>query len=452
MLKEIQNQFAMTADDTIVVAQISAGAALCAVFVTGTLADRLGDRRVMLMACLLFAAGAVGVGVSPNSSVLLVALAIGAVGTVAMAIVGLSVLNKTFPEAKSRAQAFSMFAVIAPVVAIVVPMVTGAMVPALGWRSVTVVWVVVAVLVTLFAKGSLVKHVDIAERASSQPRVELTTPLLAGVALAGIALTFSFLNITSRTQKHLGHAVVSLGIGFVALGALTLIMRARPNATLDIRLLRTKGAFPVAAVVFLINSVNLFFFTFLILQFRYHQSLFDTAVFLIVPQVTAAAGAILSGRLSAKWGSWRVAATALAIASVLSLGTFFVGPESSAWVAVAVLAIAALPIAGAVGPTTQAFMDLAPIDGGGAASSWRNASSNLGVAIGGVIVGAIVFNDLDADTASTIAAYRQQADAFHLAGALCVIGYLAAAGFMLLHARRRGNLRRGNLQRHVDRH
>ena len=138
---------------------------------------------------------------------------------------------------------------------------------------------------------------------------------------------------------------------------------------------------------------------------------------------------------------------ALTLAAVLSMGTFIVGPESSAWIVVAVLAVAAVPIAGAVGPSTQTFMDLAPVDGGGAASSWRNASSNLGVAIGGVIVGAIVFSDLDADTARTIEAYRQQADAFHLAGVICVFGYVAAAGFMVLHARRRGNLRRD-----VDRH
>ncbi|MEI7624176.1 MAG: MFS transporter [Actinomycetes bacterium] len=439
MLEEIQKNFAMSADDTIVVAQISAGAALCAVFVTGGLADRLGNRRVITIAALLLSIGAVGVGVSPNTAVLLVGSAISAVGTIALAIVGLSVLNSTFSEPKLRARAFGLFAVIAPVVAIFVPLVAGAVIPLMGWRSITVLWVAVAVAIVLLARRSLQLHKE--SPTANNPPSEQLTPLLAGVALAGIALTFSFLNITPRTQQHLGHAVVSVSIGLVSLGVLLLIMRTRPNRTLDIRWFRGRGALSVAAVVFIINSVNLFFFTFLILQFRYHQSLFETAGFLMIPQATATIGAILSGRLSEKRGSWRVAATALVLASVLSAGTFIVGPESSPWVAVAVLSLAAIPIAAAVGPTTQSFMDLAPSDGVGAASSWRNASSNLGVAIGGVIVGAIVFNDLDRDTEKTIEAFRMQADAFHLAGLLCVIGYLVAAGFMVLHGSRRGGLR-----------
>jgi len=83
-------------------------------------------------------------------------------------------------------------------------------------------------------------------------------------------------------------------------------------------------------------------------------------------------------------------------------------------------------------------MELAPEDGVGSASSVRNAVVNLGIAIAGLITGTIIFNDLDRDTALNLDAYRQQADAFHLAGVFCFFSYLAAALLVVLYARRRG--------------
>jgi len=132
-----------------------------------------------------------------------------------------------------------------------------------------------------------------------------------------------------------------------------------------------------------------------------------------------------------------VAIGALFGAAVLSLGAFLVSAESSPWVPVLVLSVAAVPIAAAVGPITQSFMELAPADGVGSTSSLRTTAANLGVAIIGVLSGTIVFDDLDADTAQNLAAYQQQADAFHLAGVICSVVYLAAAVVMALHVRRR---------------
>ncbi len=160
-------------------------------------------------------------------------------------------------------------------------------------------------------------------------------------------------------------------------------------------------------------------------------------MFLIAPQLTASLGALTSGRLSAKWGTQAVATWALTGAAIASAGTFVVAAQSSAWVPVAILSIAALPIAAAVGPMTQSFMDLAPEDGTGAASSVRNASVNLGVAIAGLITGTIVFNGLERDTELTLEAFTMQAEAFHLAGVMCVVSYLVAAGLVVLHTRRR---------------
>lgn len=436
MLVEIQKDFAMSADSTMVVAQIASASCLVAVFLAGALADRVGNRRMLEWSSALFCLGALFVGVAPNVGVLVVGLSVAGIGTIVMSIVGLAVLNATYPDKAERAKAFGVFALIAPVVSIVVPLVVSAIIPLSSWRVVTALWIAVGLATSALARHSL-RPIAHAEADAPSARSELVTPTLAGIALSATALAFSFFSVTGQVAERLDHGIISACIGVSAMVALVVVMVRMKAPTLDVRTLRRRGSFPILAALFLVNGVNLFFFTYLLLQYRFHQTLFETAVLLIVPQVTASLGALAGGQLSAKWGSWRVATGALVLAAVGSTGTLVFGAESSAWVAVLILSIAAVPIAGAVGPLTQSFMDLAPSDGTGAASSIRNASVNLGIAIAGLITGTIVFDELDRDTSLTIEAYTQQAEAFRLAGAMCVIAYIVAAGFVVLHARRR---------------
>jgi MFS transporter, DHA2 family, methylenomycin A resistance protein len=432
MLVEIQTDFSMSPNATIVVAQIAAGASLFAVFLAGALADRLGERRVLSWASAAFCFGAVMVGLSPHEWTLIVGLAIGGVGSIVMAIVGLSVLNKTYPEKAQRARAFGLFAMVAPVAAIVVPLLSSAIIPRSNWRFVTILWVLVGLGTLLLVRRTLPKGTE------SSVRSELITPALAGIALSGFALAFSFFGIGPKEGHHFPNGFISAGVASVATILLIMTMRRVATPTLDIRTMRRRGSFPILGALFLVNGVNLFFFTYLFLQFRYHQTLIETAVLLILPQAVAGVAAVGGGRLSARLGSARVAAFAFFSAAVLSLGALLVGAEASVWTPVIILTIAAIPIAGSVGPLTYAFMELAPEDGVGSASSVRNAAVNLGIAIAGLITGTIIFNDLERDMEQNLAAYQQQADAFHLAGIFCFVSYLGAGLLVVLYARRRG--------------
>ena len=138
MLVEVQSEFALSADATIVVAQIAAGACLFAVFLSGALADRLGERRMLEWAGLLFCVGAVLVGVAPHVTLLVLGLSIAGVGTIVLSIVGLAVLRATFPDPGRRARAFGGFAVVAPVVSIVTPLVASVVISHTNWRLVPV--------------------------------------------------------------------------------------------------------------------------------------------------------------------------------------------------------------------------------------------------------------------------------------------------------------------------
>lgn len=431
MLEAIQVDFSMSSDATMFVSTVASGACLIVVFLAGVVADRFGDRRILVIAGSVFCVGAVIVAGSPNPSFLFLGLAVGGVGSIAMAIVGLSVLNATFPGRRERARAFGLFALAAPAVAIFAPMVSSAIVPTLGWRPVTAVWLLLGVLTVVLPGRIPSTPVETGTRA------EFVTPTLAGLALAAIALGFSFANITSQTHLHGERAVICAAIAVAAIIALVVAMRVLPRPTLDLRSLRAHGSVPVFAAVFIVNGVNLFFFTYLLLQFRYHLTLFDTALLLIIPQATAAFGALLGGRISARWGTARVATIALVAAAFASLGALFVTASSTVIVPILVVAVAGVPIAAAVGPITHCFMDLSPEDGTAATSSVRNSGANLGVAIAGLISSSIIFDRLDASSARTVEVYGQQAAAFRLAGLMCAVAYGTAAGLMMVHTRRR---------------
>ena len=434
MLEALKEDFSMTSNETVVLSQVSFGSCLLVVFLVGALADRLGDRLVLMVSSGIFCFGASLFAVAPNDKALIVGQAVCGIGTIAMAIIGLSILNKNYSDSSQRAKAFGLFAVITPVVAVVSPLFASLIIAQLGWRSVTATWIVLGLAVFFLAKNSLPKSNDQSER------IELLTPTLAGIALAGIALTFSFLEIDVDSSAHSPAALISLVVGAIALILLVGSLRRIPKPTLDFRSLRPRGALPIVMALFVVNGVNFFFYTFLMLQYRYHQTLLETAVFLIAPNITATFGAVAGGRLTARWGSAQVALYSLLAASFFSLTALAVSAESSAWLPVAVLCIVAFPIGAGVGPVTQTFMELAPADGAASASAFRNSSVNLGGAIGGLLLGAVIFSKIDAGNAQNIEVYQKQADAFHLAGYICFVAYFIAAMLIVLYTKRRREL------------
>ena len=431
ILEALKEDFSMTSSETMVVSQVSSGACLLVVFLVGALADRLGDRLVLMVASGAFCVGTSFFAFAQDDTALLIGQSVCGIGTIAMSIIGLSILNKNFTEKAQRAKAFGLFAIVAPVVAVISPLAASLIVAHLGWRWVPALWICLGITVLFMAKNSLPHHKVRGEK------IELLTPALAGIALAGIALTFSFLKVHSKSSVHADEALVSFIVGVIALILLLGSMRRISKPTLDFRSLRSKGALPIVMALFVVNGVNFFFYTYLMLQYRYHQTLLETAVFLIAPQITATFGAISGGRLTARWGSARVAFIALLAASLFSLSALAVSAESSVWWLVALLSVIAIPIGAGVGPITQTYMELAPSDGVASASSFRNSAVNLGIAIGGLAVSTVIFDELDADTAQNIEAYRLQADAFHLAGYICFVAYFIAAMLIVLYSKRR---------------
>ena len=378
VLVDMQTDLGFSTDDANSLNYMPAAASLLVVFVAGSLADRWGPRRMLLIAATLFTAGAVMVGLAPGTTWVVLGRILDGVGGVTMAIVGLSVINATVTEPARRARVFGIYAATTPAVFMLAPPVSALIVESAGWRAGVIPWVILGCLLLLAtwrfvpARGSLGGG-------------ELATPLLAGLVLAGIAI-----GVTSLPTNR-DFAVVAGVIAVISLTILVIALRRMTSPTLDLGWCRGRGMIILLVALAVTSMPNLFFYTNLMLQYRYSVPLVLIALLLIVPQACAVAGGLLSGPVSARIGPQRAAAAALAVSALASLGTLIVTPQSPIWVPVLALALSAAPIAFVVGPITDTLLSRAPAGASGTASSVRKATWTLGGVLGGALVGALSF-------------------------------------------------------------
>jgi MFS transporter, DHA2 family, methylenomycin A resistance protein len=378
VLVDMQLDLGFSTDDANSLAYMPAAASLLIVFIAGSLADRWGPRRLLVIASLLFTAGAALVGVAPSTSWVIVGRTLDGVGGVTMAIIGLSVINSTVTEPAARARVFGIYAAMTPAVFMLAPPVSALIVESFGWRAGVIPWVVLG-LGVLFATMRFVPS------QASVSRGELFTPLLAGLVLAGIALGVTSLP-TNRDFSFVA-AVVAVG----SLVILVIALRRMTAPALDLTWCRGRGMYVLLIALAVTSMPNLFFYTNLMLQYRYSVPLVFIALLLIVPQAVAVAGGLLSGPVSARIGPERAAAGALAVSAVMCLGTLVVTPQSPIWVPVLALTLSAAPIAFVVGPMTDTLLSRAPSGSSGVASSMRKATWTLGGVLGGALIGALGF-------------------------------------------------------------
>ncbi|WP_413100443.1 MFS transporter [Streptomyces sp. Inha503] len=105
----------------------------------GTLGDRVGRRRVLLLGYGLFGAASAIAAFAPNPQILIVARALLGVGGAMIMPATLSILRQVFPDRRERALAIGVWSAVAAVGAAVGPLLGGFLVENFWWGSVFLV-------------------------------------------------------------------------------------------------------------------------------------------------------------------------------------------------------------------------------------------------------------------------------------------------------------------------
>ncbi|MGW4796755.1 MFS transporter [Nonomuraea sp. NPDC004297] len=183
--------------------------------VAGSAADRIGRRRVFIVAALVFSAGFLATALSPSIVVTDVARVVSGAGSAGIMAAGGAILASNYDGA-ARNRAFALMGTMAGVGIAVGPTLSGLLIAATGWRGGFAVFTVIGLLVALGAT-----------RARESRAAEAGRADWAGSALFVAALTLLMSALLEAPALGWTHpAILVMGVaGLVALVAFGVVQR-----------------------------------------------------------------------------------------------------------------------------------------------------------------------------------------------------------------------------------
>ncbi|CAM3946631.1 MFS transporter [Tsukamurella strandjordii] len=385
----------------------------------GSLGDRFGRRRLLLIGATGFAAMSVVAAYSPTAGALIAARAgLGFFGAMLMPST-LSLLRNIFVDANQRRLAIAVWASCFAAGAALGPIVGGLLLEYFWWGSVFLL--AVPVLIPLLALAP----VFIPESRDPAPgRIDPVSIVLSLLALTPIVYAVKSL----AKGGDLVNTLVPALIGVIATVAFVRRQLRRPNPMLDMRLFRNRQ-FSGSVAVNLLAVFSLIGFMFFIsqhLQLVIGQSPMQAAIALLPGMLATMVAGLVVVRVVRHIAPAVVVAGGLTLAAVAYvLIALFASPDS---VTVILGAFALLGMG--VGATETISNDLivssVPAEKAGAASAVSETAYEMGTVLGTAVLGSILAGAYTAnlalpagmDAAQAAAASETLAGAHHVAGQL----------------------------------
>lgn len=350
----------------------------------GALADRRGAKAVFQGGIAVFAVGSLACGLAPSTGTLIGARALQGLGAALAVPSSLALLVAAYPDMAARRRAFGIWGAVAGIAAGTGPVVGGALVSALGWRSIFLANVPIAV-------AGLALAAKVLPSTPKRPHgIDLPGQLVGICALSG--LTFALIDVgtrgwTSPLVEAGGAVFACFGIAFVAIER----RAAQPMLPLS---LFSSATFSSATAVGLL--INLGFYGQLFVMSLYLQTVRGFSPLLagvaLVPEAgMAVIGSIASGRVMSRAGPRLPMVLGMGIGGVGLLGlTILVGPHSGYGQLVAPLVATGFGMSLTMPAATSAVMEAAPAERSGLASGTVNAARQVGGVIGVALLGSLI--------------------------------------------------------------
>lgn len=386
----------------------------------GTLADRVGNRKILILGLSIFLTASVFAAFSQSAGMLIasrVLLAIG--GSMIMPCV-LGIIRKTFENPSERAIALGLWGTVGSAGAAVGPLIGGAFLEHFWWGSVFLINVPV-MLVVIPACYFLL------------PKTEQTTPGKWAIGQA-LLLIAGMISLVYSLKAGVGAKQPLLVVALIAVFGVTMLtifvrkQLSSPQPMLDLSLL-SKPAIIAGMIMAIVAAGSLGGVELTLaqeLQYVIGKTPLDAGIFMIPVMAAAAVGGPLAGFLSNMFGLRAVASLSLAIAAsaLVFLGfSDFHNPGL-----LVPLALAVLGLTLSIGLTSSSIAIMGSVDAskGGAAGSLESTGyelgSGLGISLFGVFTGSLFGRAIQLpaglDPSQADQAARSIGDTFLVAGTL----------------------------------
>jgi MFS transporter, DHA2 family, multidrug resistance protein len=348
----------------------------------GTLGDRIGRRKLLLIGAAAFGAASVLAAFATTTPLLIAARALLGLAGATLAPSTLSLIRNLFHDPQQRTLAIGVWIASFSAGGAIGPVIGGALLAHFWWGSVFLINVPVMLLLLAVGPRLLPEFRD-----ESAGRLDLVS---AALSIAGV---LSAIYGIKRSAEHGAGGLSALAVvASIAFGVLFVGRQRRQNPLIDLRLFRSV-AFRAGLVV---NVLGFFiaFGTFLLiaqyLQLVLGMGPFEAGLWSTPSAAAFILGSSLAPRISRRVDPAYVMAGGLALAAA-GFGVFTqVESSDGALVFAAGYFVVSLGLAPVFTLTTDLIVGAAPPEQAGAASAVSETGSELGGALGIAILGSVV--------------------------------------------------------------
>jgi EmrB/QacA subfamily drug resistance transporter len=350
----------------------------------GSLADRLGRKRMLITGMSVFSLASLLCSLAPNVELLVVARVLQGIGASMLNPVAMSIVTNTFTEPRERAQAIGVWGAVFGASMALGPIVGGALVSSLGWS-----WIfLMNIPLGLVAIALIVRFVP-ESRAPKPRRFDPVGQTLVIVLLSSV--TYGIIEAPDAGWTSLS-ILAAFSAAAIALIGLLHYEPRRAQPLIDLLFFRS---IPFSSSIAISVAAFASFGGFLFLNTLYLQEVrglspVEAGVAIVPLALMTVILSPVSGRMTGREGPRKplvIAGVSTIVACIMLVG---VGPDTPfAWL-VAAYAVFGIGVGFVNAPITNAAVSGMPVAQAGVAAAIATTSRQFGQAFGVAIVGAIV--------------------------------------------------------------
>jgi EmrB/QacA subfamily drug resistance transporter len=353
----------------------------------GRLGDRIGRRRVLLGALLIFTAGSLAGGFAGTMTGLIAARFVQGLGGGGLMVTAQALIGELVPP-RERAKFQGWFAALFSTASVGGPLLGSYVTEWAGWR-----WLFWANLPLAVLAAWRIGRLPDLRSAAPEPARE--PPDVLGMLLFAAASTAALVWVGFVGDRFDWLSPMSLALiagSLIGLVALVLVERRRAEPFLPIEMLRKPGVPWLTATVVCFASClfAMVFYLPVYLQLGLGSSVTHSGMMILPLTIGMVTGSTLTGRIVAATGRPQPLPIAGLCLSSLALGLLALLPPDASWIVP--LGLACGMGFGTVMPTTQVTLqEMAGRQRLGAATATASLSRSIGSVTGTAVFGALLF-------------------------------------------------------------
>ncbi|GAU66309.1 drug transporter [Streptomyces sp. NBRC 110611] len=351
----------------------------------GTLGDRVGRRRVLLLGYGLFGLASAIAALAPNPQILMVARALLGIGGAMIMPATLSILRQVFPDRRERAVAIGVWSAVAAVGAAVGPVLGGFLVENFWWGSVFLINIPMMTVMLLVGRWLLPES-----RGERNGPWDVTGAVVASLGVLGIVLGV----------KRIGSGAAVIGpttLLPIVLGTVLLIVfvrrqRRRAHPLIDMRLF-ARPAFGTSVgciVLAMLALVGLQLIAVQYLQLVLGLSPLQTGVRMLPLVFSAMAAGLTGSKMLHVLGPRAMVSLGFVLTAIAVLTLTAMSDHDQPWLLAGGFVLLGFGFQSTLFGAYESMLSEAPAEQSGGAAALGETSYQLGAGIGVALLGSVM--------------------------------------------------------------